>query len=267
MKNTTRRRKGGTGSLSRRPEGRSPASESSSSDDHDDTNFSKIEKAASVSSAKRRKLKPVTQKSKTTKSEQPDPAENFKRILAEQNRDVVEWWDARSSCGSKPVFTDANILWNACREYFRWNEEHPLWETKVVSYKGIAHQEPVAKTRAMTLTSLCCFLDIPTAEWDNLRKVPELLPICVRVEEVIFDQKLQGASADLLNANIIARDLKLKDHQEHTGVNGGAIQHENVSSMELAKAIAQVLAKGIDVLDLKPVNVEDTPNNTLPTSP
>ena len=59
----------------------------------------------------------------------------------------------------------------------------------------------------------------------NLRTVSMLF------REVIQDareQKFTGAAADLLNANIIARDLGLKDNvsNEHTGANGGAIKHE-----------------------------------------
>ncbi|WGM06649.1 terminase small subunit [Arsenophonus nasoniae] len=33
-------------------------------------------------------------------------------------------------------------------------------------------------------------------------------------EEVIYDQKFSGAAADLLNANIIARDLGLKEQSQ-----------------------------------------------------
>ena len=40
-----------------------------------------------------------------------------------------------------------------------------------------------------------------------------------KIENVIKSQKFAGAAADLLNANIIARDLGLKDASstEHTG--------------------------------------------------
>jgi hypothetical protein len=36
------------------------------------------------------------------------------------------------------------------------------------------------------------------------------------VEEIIRTQKFEGASADLLNPNIIARDLGLADKQDNT---------------------------------------------------
>ena len=46
-------------------------------------------------------------------------------------------------------------------------------------------------------------------------------------EEIIYNQKFTGAAADLLNPNIIARELGLADKQqnEHTGVDGKPIAH------------------------------------------
>lgn len=38
--------------------------------------------------------------------------------------------------------------------------------------------------------------------------------ITTRAEEIIYDQKFSGAAADLLNANIIARDLGLKEQSQ-----------------------------------------------------
>jgi hypothetical protein len=42
----------------------------------------------------------------------------------------------------------------------------------------------------------------------------------VRVEDAIFRQKFEGASADLLNANIIARDLGLADKKDLSSTDG-----------------------------------------------
>ena len=38
--------------------------------------------------------------------------------------------------------------------------------------------------------------------------------ITTRAEEIIYDQKFSGAAADLLHANIIARDLGLKEQSQ-----------------------------------------------------
>jgi hypothetical protein len=63
------------------------------------------------------------------------------------------------------------------------------------------------------------------------------LSITLEIEKVIYNQKFTGAAADLLNSNIIARELGLSDkvQNEHTGANGGAIQ-VNTTAMSAEEA-------------------------------
>lgn len=124
------------------------------------------------------------------------------------------FWEARSSHGRNPKFESGDQLWSACCEYFQWVEDNPLWEMKPFAYQGEVTQEPVAKMRAMTLTGLCLFLDISDDTWRNYREKEDLLGVVSRAEKVIYDQKFSGAAADLLNANIIARDLGLAEKKE-----------------------------------------------------
>lgn len=131
-----------------------------------------------------------------------------------------QFWLQRSSHGRKPKFGSADDLWDACCEYFQWVEDNPLYEDGLVTFQGIAKHEPLAKMRAMTVTGLCIFLDIARSTWDAWRGVDGFSDIATRVDEVIRTQKFEGASAGLLNPNIIARDLGLADKQEQavTGV-------------------------------------------------
>ena len=124
------------------------------------------------------------------------------------------FWEARSSHGRNPKFESGDQLWSACCEYFQWVEDNPLWEMKPFAYQGEVTQEPVAKMRAMTLTGLCLFLDISDDTWRNYRSNEDFLGVVSRAEKVIYDQKFSGAAADLLNANIIARDLGLAEKKE-----------------------------------------------------
>jgi hypothetical protein len=125
------------------------------------------------------------------------------------------FWEARSSHGANPKFEHPSDLWDACLEYFEWVESNPLYEDKLVTFQGAATHEPVAKMRAMTIGGLCVFLDIDETSWRGWRESREdLIPVIARVERIIRAQKFEGASADLLNANIIARDLGLADKQE-----------------------------------------------------
>ena len=126
-----------------------------------------------------------------------------------------QFWKARSSHGAKPKFTNPDDLWEACCEYFEWVEDNPLWEDKVTSYQGENTHEPIVKMRAMTVGGLCIFLDITQETWNQWRSTrKDLSEIVTRVDEIIRYQKFTGAAADLLNPNIIARDLGLTDKSE-----------------------------------------------------
>lgn len=153
------------------------------------------------------------------------------------------FWEARSSHGRKPIFASPDDLWTAAAEYFEWVEANPLYEDKVTSFQGVNTHEPIAKMRAMTISGLCIFLDISVQGWHEYRAKQGFSEVTSRVDDIIRTQKFEGASADLLNANIIARDLGLADKSEHTGKDGGPIQTEDVSDLEVARRVAFLLAK------------------------
>jgi len=126
------------------------------------------------------------------------------------------FWEARSTHGPKPKFDNPDDLWGACCEYFEWNQDNPLVETKGFAFQGKVTKETFPKMRAMTIGGLCLFLDIDETTWREwVKSRADLSPIITRAEAVIFKQKFEGASADLLNASIIARELGLADKTDH----------------------------------------------------
>ncbi len=124
------------------------------------------------------------------------------------------FWEARSSHGRNPKFESPEALWAACCEYFEWVEANPLYEVKAFAFQGTVTQESLPKLRAMTISGLCIFLDITRQTWGTFRVMEGFSDITTRAEEIIYDQKFSGAAADLLNANIIARDLGLKEQSQ-----------------------------------------------------
>jgi hypothetical protein len=136
-----------------------------------------------------------------------------------------QFWKGRSSHGRKPIFATPDDLWEACTEYFEWVEANPLIEEKVFNGKDGIVRADVAKMRAMTLGGLCIFLDIQRSTWAEYCKNEDFSAVTSRVDAIIRDQKFAGAAADLLNANIIARDLGLADKSELTGADGGPVAH------------------------------------------
>ena len=149
------------------------------------------------------------------------------------------FWEARSSHGRNPKFDDPEVLRDACYQYFQWVEDNPLWEMKAFAYQGVVIQEPVAKMRAMTLSGLCLFICISEDTWATYRKKEDFLGVCIEVERHIYNQKFSGASADLLNASIIARDLGLADKKELTGANGDPIKVESMNPEDAYKAMLE----------------------------
>ena len=86
---------------------------------------------------------------------------------------------------------------------------------KVFSYQGEIIKANVPKMRAMTISGLCTFLDITRGQtWGTFRSMEGFSDVTSRAEDIIYDQKFSGAAADLLNANIIARDLGLKEQSQ-----------------------------------------------------
>lgn len=125
-----------------------------------------------------------------------------------------QFWKARSKHGRDKIIASAELLKEACEEYFQWVEDNPLSEEKLFAYKGCISKESAYKMRAMTIAGLCIFLDVCLETWSNWRKNKDFMGVIEWAEQVIREQKFAGAAADLLNANIIARDLGLADKQE-----------------------------------------------------
>jgi hypothetical protein len=155
-----------------------------------------------------------------------------------------KFWLARSKHGREKIISCPKVLWESCCEYFEWVEANPLWENKVAQFQGCVVDMPVAKMRAMTLSGLCLFLGINQETWRQWRSSEDqdFIGVLREAEEVIYNQKFAGAAADLLNANIIARDLGLTDKSqlEHSG----SIDLNKMSDEELERKIAELASAG-----------------------
>jgi hypothetical protein len=149
-----------------------------------------------------------------------------------------KFWEARSKSGRGKIFETPEDLKAACCEYFEWVEENPLWESKAFPFQGQVTVEVLPRMRAMTKAGLCIFLDIAETTWDTYRGRKDFLGVVTWAESVIYTQKFSGAAADLLNPNIIARDLGLSDktQTEHSG----SIDINKMSDEELERKIAEL---------------------------
>jgi len=120
-----------------------------------------------------------------------------------------------------------NELWEKALDYFEWIEKNPLKEERVFA-NGVRMK--VDKMRAMTILGFCLFANISRELFDNYSNDETYIDITTRIRDVIYTQKLEGAAADLLNTNIIARELGLKDRSDVT-TNENEIKIQQITGM------------------------------------
>lgn len=135
------------------------------------------------------------------------------------------FWQLRSKHGRDKLFESPELLWIAAQEYFEWCEDNPFLESKpMVVSNGQGEGSSVELVeipikRPFTLHGLCSYLDCGTAYFRNFKNEERsqgegFKSVIAKIEETIYDQKFSGAASGFFNANIIARDLGLKDSQE-----------------------------------------------------
>lgn len=140
-----------------------------------------------------------------------------------------QFWKARSKHGRDKIFANADILFKAAIEYFTWVSKNPL--EKAIIYQGEIAAKPEGLMRAMTIKGFCVFLGVNSKYFNDFEANLDLSTeegkdfseVINRIKDIIDTQKFEGASAGLLNPNIIARDLGLTDKQ--------AIEHDVTDSM------------------------------------
>ena len=122
-------------------------------------------------------------------------------------------WKLRAKSGRDRIFKTPDELWQSCLEYFEWVELTPVIEQIVFYDTKLSKvvKDEKAHPRPMTIQGLCIYIGIDHKSWANYEALDDFFPITTRVRGVMFEQKLSGASAGLMNPSIIARELGLGD--------------------------------------------------------
>lgn len=134
-----------------------------------------------------------------------------------------QFWTMRSKHGRDKLFKTPDLMWEAACEYFKWCVDNPLME---VDFRGKdADQVAIPHMRPFTMQGLCFYLGCNTDYFRhfknnlNLKENEEdkdFYRVIRDIEEITYMQKFEGAASGFLNANIISRDLGLKDNIEKT---------------------------------------------------
>ena len=122
----------------------------------------------------------------------------------------------------KPKKYSPEDLLDKAKEYADWCETNPLHELKVF---GTGVKIEVPKMRAMTIEGFCLFANMAKSTFYLYEKDEAYSEVITRVRDLFYSQKIEGAAADLLNPNIIARELGLTDKQDHS-IKGSLIRFD-----------------------------------------
>lgn len=133
-----------------------------------------------------------------------------------------QFWKIRSKHGRDKLFETAELLWEAACEYFNWCDAHPWYRNEPIKSGDMAGSVmKVNIARPYTLTGLCIYLGCNSAYFRQFKasisgKEEGFSTIIENIEQIIYTQKFEGAAVGAFNANIIARDLGLKENMDVT---------------------------------------------------
>ena len=159
------------------------------------------------------------------------------------------YWKLRTKSGRNKKYETVDDLWDRAVSYFEWVEANPLQEEQLITYQGEGFKYSISKMRAMTFEGLCLHLGISYQTWQNYKSVQDFLEVISDIECIIRTQKFEGAAAGLLNANITARDLSLRDsiQMRHFGkVN--MPDYSTWSDQELEIAVDRLMSNNLNYI-------------------
>lgn len=163
------------------------------------------------------------------------------------------FWELRSKHGRDKLFETPELMWEAACEYFQWCLDNPWTKTEqsklppkpiknedgqIIGFTPNIVELPTATP--FTIHGLCSYLDCNTGYFrqfkTNLKeKDKDFSAVITRIEETIYRQKFEGAAVGAFNANIIARDLGLKDVSDIT--TGGEKLNNDVDYSKLSDSV------------------------------
>ena len=122
-----------------------------------------------------------------------------------------EFWKKRSKHGRDKIFTTPELLWGAAIEYFQWCQNNPIMAQ---DNKGTKNVNEVKFIRPFTLKGFCIFCDASEYWFINFEKAAneDFLQVIRKIRDIIYTQKLEGATIGIYNSNIVARELGLADN-------------------------------------------------------
>lgn len=156
------------------------------------------------------------------------------------------YWEKKSfnPCGSPATFNNKEELWAAALEYFRWADTTPIYEQKAFHHQGEVVREYVELKRPFTITRFLSFVGLNKSNWSRTySNNEEFKDVVSAINDIIKEQKFEGAVAGIFNPAIIVRDLGLADKTDHTSSDGTMTPKESKTIVVTKGDIESVLSK------------------------
>lgn len=125
-------------------------------------------------------------------------------------------WDVSKIIEHGAKLWQPEDILNAAKEYFEWAEENEIIDKKAMSTRDGVEVAEVGIMRPLTMRGFLVHAGIPQATWYRYKKEADYAIAVQFVENVIFNNKLEGGLTGVFAPSVVIRDLGLKDtiHQE-----------------------------------------------------
>lgn len=125
---------------------------------------------------------------------------------------VTQLWNLAASTLGRPTAYTPDDFFKVASDYFKWCDDNPWYKNEAIRGGEAAGTiVSVPTQRPYTITGLCLFAGITSRTFRNWETRPEFEDVVSVIRDVIYTQKFEGAAVGSFNANIIARDLGLRE--------------------------------------------------------
>lgn len=143
-----------------------------------------------------------------------------------------QFWKLRSKHGRDKLFATPELMWEAACEYFNWCDAHP-WPMAepIKSGDNAGKLIKVPYSIPYTLEGFLFYIHAGKTYWQDFKKAnhEDFSGVINDIELIIYNRKYTGAAVGAYNANLISRDIKLRDGQDlNLGFGEGADGEINI---------------------------------------
>ena len=114
----------------------------------------------------------------------------------------------------RPFKYEPEELAQKIKNYYTDVDNNPIQKRKVETSLKDSKETIEYIKRPYTIEGLCNYLDITTKTFRDWEKNDILISIITRARQKIYANKMDGATAGVFNANIVALDLGLKARED-----------------------------------------------------